>query len=93
MEVLQWALGILVTIHVIVTGVLWHVIWTHVNEYKKDNQHFTDRLSLLEGDMTRAKEDIGTHDTGMRGAIHRTAQLCQEHEFHLKAQARERGKQ
>ena len=85
-DVLQWAIGILVTVHLAVTGFLAHIIWTHVTECK----HVSARMALLEGDVTRAKEDIGTHDTGMRGAIHRTAQMCQEHELYLKFLKRER---
>lgn len=84
---LQWAVGILVTIDLAITGFLAHIIWTHVIECK----HVTARLSLLEGDMNRAKEDIGTHNSGMRGAIHRTAQLCQEHELYFRLQHQRKG--
>jgi len=31
------------------------------------------RFARLEADMERMKVDIGTHDSGMRGAVHRTA--------------------
>ena len=75
------------TVNIAITGFLWHTVWSHVMECK----HVTARLSLLEGDMERAKEDIGTHDTGMRGAIHRVSQMCQEHELYFKIQERERG--
>lgn len=81
-ETIQWAIGILITIDIAFTGFLAHVVWAHVIECR----HVMARLSSLESDMNRAKEDIGTHDTGMRGSIHRTAQLAQEHELYFKLQ-------
>jgi hypothetical protein len=37
--------------------------------------------------MERAKIDIGTYDSGMRGAIHRHAGLLLEHELRLEVLA------
>lgn len=31
------------------------------------------RFARLESDMERMKQDIGTHETGLRGAVHRTS--------------------
>ena len=31
------------------------------------------RFARLEADMERMKQDIGTHETGLRGAVHRTS--------------------
>lgn len=31
------------------------------------------RFARLEADMERMKVDVGTHETGLRGAVHRTA--------------------
>lgn len=33
------------------------------------------RFARLESDVERMKEDIGTHDTGLRGAVHKSASL------------------
>jgi hypothetical protein len=31
------------------------------------------RFARLEADVERMKQDIGTHETGLRGAVHRTS--------------------
>jgi hypothetical protein len=31
------------------------------------------RCARLEADVERMKQDIGTHETGLRGAVHRTS--------------------
>lgn len=63
--VLLWVLGILTTL---VIG-LAAAIFNHVRECREPRQE----LSALQADMQRVKEDIGSHDTGMRGHIHKIA--------------------
>jgi hypothetical protein len=29
------------------------------------------------------KEDVGTHDTGMRGHLHETSSMCTQHELRI----------
>lgn len=41
------------------------------------------RFARLEADVERMKQDIGTHETGMRGAIHRTATHVTELEMRV----------
>lgn len=50
-------------------GVLFHLILNHIIKCAQ----MSNRLSTAEADLNRMKEDIGTHDTGMRGSIHKTA--------------------
>jgi len=72
METLLWALGILVTIQIAITGWFATQLWGHVSECRH-------RDALIEGhdhDIERMKADIGTHETGLRGAVHRTANQC-----------------
>lgn len=85
MEALQWAIGILVTIQTVVTGFIASQLWAHVIKCG----HVSADLASMKTDLDRMKEDIGTHDSGMRGDIHRTAQMCNTHE--LKFTLLERG--
>lgn len=62
---LLWVLGILVTI---VIG-LSVAIFNHVKECREPRS----ALAELKTEMARVKEDIGTHDTGIRGHVHRIA--------------------
>lgn len=43
------------------------------------------RLVTLEGDSRRMKDDIGTHESGLRGAVHDHAQMLTKHELRLHA--------
>lgn len=79
MEVIQWTVGLLVTINVFVTGFIANRLWAHVVECKS----VAEKVSAVESDVERMKQDIGTHDTGMRGELHATSNLCTQHEFKL----------
>lgn len=79
METLQWALGILVVIQMGIMGWFATQLWAHVGECRR----LGNEVEGLSRDVERMKEDIGTHDTGIRGAIHKTAQLCTAHEMRL----------
>lgn len=41
------------------------------------------RLSGIQGDLERMKQDIGTHDTGLRGDSHAHSNLLSQHELRL----------
>lgn len=79
METLQWAIGILVTVNLAVTGFIASQLWAHVIKCG----HASADIATLKADMERTKEDIGTHDRGMRGDLHRTTSKCQEHELKI----------
>jgi len=79
METLLWALGILVTIQLAAMSWFATQLWGHVTECRQ----LTARLGALERDVERMKQDIGTHDTGIRGAIHRITQLSTAHELRI----------
>lgn len=85
MEALQWAIGILVTIQVPVMTWIISQLWAHVLECRQVNA----RLAALENDMERAKEDIGTHDTGIRGAIHKLNTVTSAHQLTIDRWLRE----
>lgn len=79
MEALQWAIGILVTIQTVVTGFLASQLWAHVIKCG----HISAQLGRIDADVERMKCDIGTHSTGLRGAVHSTANLCTQHELRI----------
>lgn len=79
MEALQWAVGIFVTIHLAMTAFLAARLWAHVEKCG----HVSAEIGRIEADVERMKEDIGTHDSGMRGEIHGTSNMCQQHELRI----------
>lgn len=84
METIQWAIGTLVVILMGIMGFFATQLWAHVVECRQ----LMARLEGLSTDVERMKEDIGTHQSGLRGAVHKTATMCTEHE--LKIQILER---
>jgi len=79
MEAIQWAVGVLVLIQMAVIGFIGNRLWTHVVECRT----LGEKVAALDRDVERMKQDIGTHDTGMRGAIHRAATHGTELEMRL----------
>ncbi len=71
-EVFEWAMGLLLTGLLAVMGFFASALWAHVSECRQ----FSARLEGIAADVERMKRDIGTHDSGMRGQLHDTANLC-----------------
>lgn len=72
-------------------------LWAHVVECGSERRHTDSKIAglearqvSLESDMERAKQDIGTHDSGMRGNIHALANECAKYELRISALERER---
>jgi hypothetical protein len=66
MDILLWALGLLIVIQTTVMGFIAKAMFDHIKECRE----FRAEVSGIATDMKRVKEDIGTHETGMRGSIH-----------------------
>lgn len=79
MEALQWAIGILVTIQTVVMGFLSTQLWAHVIKCG----HVSAQIASIAKDVERMKEDIGTHERGLRGDVHRAISSCQEYELRI----------
>lgn len=79
MESLQWAIGILVVIQIPIIGFIGSRLWTHVVECKGVGE----KVARIDADVERMKEDIGTHERGMRGELHRTSSTVTQHELRL----------
>ena len=79
METLQWAVGVLVIIQIAIMGWFSTQLWAHVTECRQ----LSARVEGLARDVERMKQDIGTHDTGLRGAVHKTSSLSMAHEMRI----------
>lgn len=85
MEALQWAVGILTTINLAAIGFIASRLWAHVLECK----HVSNDQAYMKADIERMKQDIGTHDSGLRGSVHATSQMCTQHELRITLLERE----
>lgn len=74
-SVLLWILGGLLLAFTAIAGALWR----HVEHCKEVHT----KLAEIGSDVRRIKEDIGTHETGMRGTVHKCANRLIEHEARL----------
>ena len=79
MEAIQWAIGVLVIIQTAVIGFIGSRLWTHVVECKGVGE----KVARIDADVERMKEDIGTHDAGLRGEVHRTSSMVTQHELRI----------
>lgn len=79
MEAIQWAIGVLVIIQIAVVGFIGSRLWTHVVECRGVGE----KVARIDADVERMKGDIGTHDTGLRGEVHRTSSMVTQHELRL----------
>lgn len=79
MEVWQWVIGILVVVLMAVMGFFSTQLWGHVVECRQ----LMMRLEGLSRDVERMKRDIGTHDDGLRGEVHRTSTMVTQHELRI----------
>lgn len=55
------------------------LLWNHVEHCKEVH----GKLAEIGADVKRIKEDVGTHESGLRGAVHKTANRVTEHEARL----------
>jgi len=79
MEQLLWALGILVTVQIAVVGFIAKALWTHVVECRRVGE----TLAGMASDISRIKEDIGNHESGIRGRLHEIGGLVNEQELRI----------
>ena len=65
-----WVLGILIGINSSVIGVLFVMLWSHIQQCRKSGEDRAASLARLETQQERIMADIGTHDSGLRGDVH-----------------------
>lgn len=73
--VLLWILAGILT----AMGAIAALLWRHVEHCKEVHT----KLAELSGDVKRVVQDIGTHETGLRGTVHKTANAIQRIEMEL----------
>jgi hypothetical protein len=78
-DAIQWAIGVLVIIQTAVIGFIGSRLWAHVVECKGVGE----KVAALDRDVERMKSDIGTHSTGLRGAVHEVSTMCTQHELRI----------
>lgn len=68
--VILWLFGTVIGIQTLVLAGIVGAIWNHVNECKAFRATLAAAVAEIGTNMKRMQEDIGTHDSGMRGDIH-----------------------
>lgn len=74
--------GVQIAAFLLVAGAIATIaklLWDHVQHCKEVH----GKLAEISGDVKRLMQDIGTHDTGIRGAVHKAANRIIEHEGRL----------
>lgn len=81
-----WLFGTLITILTVVIGAIASALWAHVGHCKE----VAAAVARMESQLERVATDIGTHETGLRGAVHETANRVTE--LSMKVGLMEKGK-
>lgn len=69
--VVLWIAGILVTINSGIVGVLFLMLWSHIRECKKSGEERSAALAVLKMQQERLLIEVGSHETGLRGSLHK----------------------
>lgn len=70
-----WLFGTLISLLTIVIGAIAAALWAHVGHCKD----VAATVARIETSVERLTQDIGTHETGLRGSVHETANRVTEH--------------
>lgn len=70
-----WIIGVVISLQMAVVGALAAALWVHASHCKE----ISAAVARIEATVERVCIDIGTHDTGLRGAVHETANRVTEH--------------
>lgn len=62
------------------------LLWDHVQHCKEVH----GKLAEISGDVKRVIQDVGTHDSGLRGTVHKCANTLIVHEGRLMALEKDR---
>lgn len=70
-----WLFGTLISLLTIVIGAIAAALWAHIGHCKE----VSGAVARIDANVTRLTQDIGTHETGIRGSIHELANRVTEH--------------
>jgi hypothetical protein len=82
-----WIFGTVIALQTTIVGAIAAALWVHIGHCKDA----ASSMARIETNVERLTEDIGTHETGIRGTVHKTANRMTEHESRLIALERRRG--
>ena len=69
-----WLFGTLISLLTIVIGAIAAALWTHIGHCKD----VAAMVARMDARLERVSQDIGTHETGIRGAVHEIANRVTE---------------
>jgi Tfp pilus assembly PilM family ATPase len=70
-----WIIGAVISLQMAVVGAIAAALWVHASHCKV----IAAAVARIEATVERVCVDIGTHDTGLRGAVHETSNRVTEH--------------
>lgn len=70
-QVTLWLFGIVIGLQTTVLGAVVWAIWSHSHDCRDFRVKLAAMIADIGTRLTRIESDIGTHDSGMRGDIHR----------------------
>lgn len=73
--VILWIFGAVIALQTTIVGAIAAAFWVHVGHCKD----VAAAMARIETSVDRLTVDIGTHDTGLRGHVHETANRVTEH--------------
>lgn len=84
-EVTLWIFGTLIGLLTVVIGAIAAALWAHVGHCKD----VASAVARIETSVARLSTDIGTHETGLRGAVHEVANRVSEQGMRISLLERE----
>lgn len=76
---IRWIIGTILFAQTAIIGFLARALWAHVVECRDVRRE----LGGIAENLTRIREDIGNHETGIRGWLHSQADRITEHAMRL----------
>ena len=73
-QVILWILGVIITVMTVVIGALTQAMLTHIKDDRDFRIEVTANNAAMGAKLDRVIEDIGDHETGLRGQMHKMAQ-------------------
>lgn len=66
-----WLFGTVISVQTLVIGSVVAAIWTHQGEYREFRSTLAAAVADIRAKLDRLERDVGTHETGLRGQIHK----------------------
>lgn len=73
-QVILWILGAIITVMTVVIGALAQAMLAHIRDDRDFRIEVTANNASMSTKLDRVIDDIGDHETGLRGQMHKMAQ-------------------